>query len=182
LGAGVPGVLAQQVESTIANEPRPRDLEAPWAAAEHIRQALAEHAPIDAEFRGPVFRFTDAVRFPTEVTQITAANRNLVRTTFPWLFEEVADWQPTLAVLHDGAAVSVCFSSRIGAAACAAGVETLPDFRGRGYAAAVTAAWGAAVRATGRIPLYSTSWDNHHSRSVARRLGLVMFGSETTWS
>ncbi len=85
-------------------------------------------------------------------------------------------------MVRDGAAVSVCFSARIGTGAAAAGVETLPDFRSRGYATAVTAAWGAAIREAGRIPLYSTAWENLASRGVARRAGLIMFGAEATWA
>jgi predicted GNAT family acetyltransferase len=97
------------------------------------------------------------------------------------LYDELADWGPCFAVVRGGAAVSVCFSSRIGAAAAESGVETLPHFRGRGYASAATAGWATAVQAAGLIPLYSTSWENLASQGVARRLGLVLFGSDMTW-
>ena len=52
-------------------------------------------------------------------------------------------------------------------------------YRGRGLAQRVTAA--LAIRAPGRVPLYSISWTNHHaSLAVARKLGLVAYTS--TWS
>jgi hypothetical protein len=44
----------------------------------------------------------------------------------------------------------------------------------------VTAAWAAAIRASGRTPLYGTSWTNTASLEVARKLGLVVFASD--WS
>jgi hypothetical protein len=36
------------------------------------------------------------------------------------------------------------------------------------------------MRASGRIPLYSTSWTNTASLAVARKLGLVAYAN--TWS
>ena len=50
------------------------------------------------------------------------------------------------------------------------------------HAAAVVAAWAAAVRASGRLPLYSTSWDNVASQGVARKLGLVLYGADLSFA
>ena len=55
-------------------------------------------------------------------------------------------------------------------------MDTAEGFRGRGYAALVTAAWAQAIRAAGLTPVYSTSDDNHASRAVARKLRLREFG------
>jgi len=78
-----------------------------------------------------------------------------------------------MAVIEDGAAVSLCHSARLTDRAAEAGVETLDVYRGRGYASVVVAGWAHAIQATGRIPLYRTSWDNLASQAVARRLRLV---------
>jgi len=59
-----------------------------------------------------------------------------------------------------------------------AGVETAPPYRGRGHAAQVVAAWARAVLELGRVPLYSTSWQNEASRAVARKLSLIRFGDD----
>lgn len=56
-----------------------------------------------------------------------------------------------------------------------AGIETLPQYRGRGYALSVLAAWAEAVRETGGLPLYSTFRSNIASQEVARKAGLEKF-------
>ena len=180
-GATVPGEIAHQIQTIVDQEPSATDLEAPLALTGRLEQALGHHAPVENRSSGPAFQFPQEIDTPEQVTRISRENRELAHTSFPWLFEEFADWQPTFAIINDGAVVSVCFSSRIGGSACAAGVETLSAARARGYAARVTAAWGLAVRDSGRIPIYSTSWDNHSSRAVAQRVGLRIFGSEHTW-
>lgn len=94
-----------------------------------------------------------------------------------WTSAELPERAPIVAILEDGYPVSVCFCARRSDEAAAAGVETASSFRGRGFAPAVTAAWARAIRATGRLPLYSTSWDNAASLAVARKLGLVPYAS-----
>src|SRR6185436_13781001 len=84
------------------------------------------------------------------------------------------------AVVEHGQAVSVCFCARRSDVAAEAGLETAAAFRGRGLAARVTAAWALAIRASGRLPIYSTSWSNHASLAVARKLGLAACASD--WS
>jgi predicted GNAT family acetyltransferase len=81
-------------------------------------------------------------------------------------------------VACDGHAVAVCGSVRQTGQAYEAGVETVLAYRGRGYAARAVAAWAGVVRALGRVPLYSTSWQNTASQSVARKLALIQFGSD----
>jgi RimJ/RimL family protein N-acetyltransferase len=181
-GATVPDELMQRLTGIIEQMPSVTDLRAPLPALAAVREALSAHAPITAEQSGPSYRFPDSIAQPALAVQLTAENVEAARDTYPWLLEELADWPPCFAVIHDGAAVSVCFSSRLSAQAAAAGVDTLPEFRGRGYAVAVTAAWATAVRASGRIPLYGTSWDNVASQGVARRLGLLMSGADMSWT
>jgi RimJ/RimL family protein N-acetyltransferase len=167
----------------VAREPIGRDLRTPPVTSAEIEAALAHHAPVASGGSGPAYHFPAEITPPRhEVVRVTAETRALVRETFPWLLTAYDDWWPAFATLHDGVGVSVCFSSRIGPGAMAAGVETVPEFRGRGYAASATAAWGTAVRAVGRIPFYGTSWDNLASQGVARRLGLIMHASGTSWT
>ncbi|MGI8968757.1 MAG: GNAT family N-acetyltransferase [Chloroflexota bacterium] len=86
------------------------------------------------------------------------------------------------AVIEDSVAVSLCFSARLTARAVEAGVETAVGYWGRGYAATVVTAWACAVHATGRIPQYSTSWENLASQAVARKLRLIQYGVDLSLS
>ena len=96
---------------------------------------------------------------------------------FEWLLDEIDVAEPCAGLIVEGRLVSQCRSVRISPTAHEAGLETLPDFRGHGYAAKVTLAWAAAVRDLGALPFYSTSWKNINSQKVARKLGLYYFGN-----
>ena len=181
-GEAVPDDLARELAAIVGHEPARGDgLVVPAALRATLRAALARHAPIKEEGGGPAYRFPESIAQPGDAVEVTDANLALVRDTHPWLYRDLSTFGPCFAVLEDGLAASICFSSRIGARALEAGLFTLPEYRGRGYALAVTAAWGAAVRASGRVPLYSTAWENVASQAVARRLGLRMFGADASW-
>ena len=75
---------------------------------------------------------------------------------------------------------SICHTPKpMTARAAECGVWTRQECRGRGYAAAVTAAWADIVRPSGRFLFYSTDAENRSSQAVARRLGLRPLG--WTW-
>jgi len=180
-GATVPDSLVQRLEEIIDREPSVADLSPEPVSMDELREVLSQHAPVSREAGGPAYRFPESIAIPGNVVQLTDANCDFVRDAFTWLYDDLPGWAPGIAVVADGVAVSVCYSSRNGVDAAEAGVDTLPDYRGRGYAPAVTAAWGSAIRASGRIPLYSTGWDNLASQAVARRLGLIMYGVDMSW-
>jgi hypothetical protein len=131
---------------------------------------------------GPCYAFPATLTTSPHVVAITLDSWHVARDTYPWLADEVTHCQPCFAIVVDGAAVSLAFTARSTPQAAEVGVDTLAPHRGRGYAAAVTLAWAAAVRASGRVPLYSTSDGNLSSQSVARRCGLVEYARETTWT
>ena len=74
----------------------------------------------------------------------------------------------------------LCGCARRTDEAAEASLETAEPFRAQGLAERVTAAWAIAVRASGRMPLYSTSWENSASLAVARKLGLTTYAA--SWS
>jgi hypothetical protein len=174
----LPDPIVARLAAVLEREPPARDLQAAPTVDALLREVLEDHAPVTAAGGGPAYCFPATIAQPAGVVPVTAENAYLVRDTFPTLFRSFAAVPQCVAVVRDGAAVSVCFSSRIGPRAIEAEVETLPDFRGRGYAASLTAAWGLAMQAAGMIPLYCTSWENIASQGVARRLGLHLYGAD----
>lgn len=128
---------------------------------------------------GPAFIFPDLVTQPADIVFIE--DLRLLTRNFPELTAgDIPGRSPILAVVEEGHAVSVCLCARRSDVAAEAGLETATAFRGRGFGPRVTAAWALAIRASGRIPLYSTSWTNDASLAVARKLSLVPYAS--TWS
>ena len=178
----VPDSVARRISEVVRLAAHSADLTLLPSTKDAVDDILSNHRASTRQESGPIYRFPESLADPAEdVIQLIPSNVALARDSYPWLLTELDEWRPCFAVVRDGAAVSICFSSRIGQVANEAGVDTLPGYRGRGFASAVTAAWARAVQAGGRIPLYSTSWDNQASQSVARRLGLIMFGAESTW-
>jgi hypothetical protein len=86
-------------------------------------------------------------------------------------------WPPWCAALDAGTIVSVAFTARLSADGAEAGVATVPSARGRGFAAAATAAWAAHPALGDRVRFYSTQASNVSSQRVAQRLGLRLVGT-----
>ena len=172
----------RELDRLAAAEPVPDDLRAEPRNLGAFREVLRADRELPAIGAGPAYRFPDELPVPANVTRITRANVHLLRRWLGWDLDasapEVEEGGPRLAAIEDGAAVSICFCARLTARAAEAGVETVEAYRGRGYAPAVVAAWAHAVREMGRIPLYSTAWDNLASRAVARKLGLIQYGTD----
>jgi hypothetical protein len=186
----LPTAAARQLDALAAAEPVRDDLHAEPANMAAFLEALRADGESCSIQSGPAYRFPDMLPAPAGlmpsagVTWITRANLHLLHPLeqMGWDREALAaqfeGWEPIVALVEDGAAVSLGFSSRLTERAAEAGVNTLEGYRGRGYAPVVVAAWAHAIRASGRMPLYSTSWDNHASQAVARKLGLIQYGAD----
>jgi RimJ/RimL family protein N-acetyltransferase len=171
--------IVDELEALLRAEPVTADLSQPPRCLSELQVVLARHAPLSGTWSGPAWRFPDELpAFADDVVSITPERADLVRSIFPILADDLPWRQPCLAIVEDGQLASLCYSSRNTPAAAEAGVDTIEAFRGRGYGPAVAAAWARAVRHEGRVPLYSTSWDNLASRAVARKLNLVLYGAD----
>ena len=139
---------------------------------------LERTAQVTRIWSGPAFCFPRTLSTPAGTVLIEEGNAHLLRPLLHEWMSDIATYRPTLVLMEAERAVALCCSVRRTDDAHEAGVETAPMHRGRGYAALVTMAWASAVRGLGRVPIYSTSWQNAASRTVARKLGLICFGSD----
>lgn len=178
----LPATLVSTLDRVLAREPTATDLRQPLTCIAQVRDILAAHVQIAHMDAGPAWWCPVGITSPQPITTMRLADGATTARTFPWVADELAGCEPCFAVVEHGEAVAICFSSRRSSVAAEAGVETLAAYRGRGYATAVVAAWVGAVRATGRLPLYSTSWKNAASQGVARRLGLVQYGTDLSFA
>jgi len=139
---------------------------------------LSRSAPIERTELGPAYAFPEQLPEAADAVRVSNDNAELLTHHLaPWL-PDVRLSQPMFVVACNGHAVAVCCSVRQTPVGYEAGVETALAYRGHGYAGRVVAAWAGAVRELGRVPLYSTAWENTASQAVARKLALIRFGSD----
>jgi hypothetical protein len=170
--------LRRELEAASEDDALPGNvLDSPTSASPY-EDILARSAPVQRTWAGPAFCFPKGLPASIGTVPITEGNAQLLRPLLEAWIPDVGLCQPMFALAVDGHAAAVCASVRRTSMAHEAGVETAPPYRGRGYAAQVVTAWARAVREMGRVPLYSTSWQNEASRAVARKLGLIRFGSD----
>jgi len=170
--------IVRLVQTAIESEPvGDEQLHSPHGAQPY-EAALAISGPVTYRRAGPVFAFPRDLPQTGTAVRITPANADLLHPHLDDWREDVLGDALLFASVVDGCAVSICMSSRSTQAADEAGVGTATGFRGRGLARTAVLAWAQAVRDRGRIPLYSTTWDNTASQALARSLGLIRFAAD----
>lgn len=174
----LPAGLVAELETLCRAEPVDAPLSAPPRYLNGYLRLLESYAPVAQVWMGPAYAFSGLSAPKHAVIPITEANGGHLQNGFDDLLEEVPNWQPFIGLMANEQVVSVCRSVRVTAHAHEAGVETLPDFRGKGYASAVVAAWAHSVKALGALPMYSTSWENKASQAVTKKLNLIQYGSD----
>jgi RimJ/RimL family protein N-acetyltransferase len=175
----LPSEIRDELESLCLREPVRSDLKTPPENLDAFKKILNSQQPIKRSWFGPAYWIPEGdPKSGANAVQITEENSHVLKEGFPDNPRWINSCQPVYAVIREGKAVSVCLSARVAAEAYEAGVETLEDHRGNGYASCVVAAWAEEVRRLGRIPFYSTSWDNVASQGVARKLGAQLFGAD----
>ena len=173
----LPDELCKELDVLCADEPPVNaEFNEPPRHLEAFVRLLETDAPVQNVSNSLAYQFTKYEMPSNRLTAITEDNLQVLQAGFEKLIEELPAWQPFVALVKENRAISVCRSVRITSEAHEAGVETLPEFRGNGYAKDVVSEWARLVRQAGAIPLYSTSWENNASQAVARKLGLKCYG------
>jgi hypothetical protein len=176
----VPASIANELDALARDEPVGVDWHTAPIHAERYRALLdGEQVSFGPSFYVPADLQTDGGD-----TCIIEDERSLATHFRGWIPGEIAEGRaPVVAIVIDGAPVSVCFCARRSDSAAEAGVETAPAYRGRGLAPRVTAAWAHAVRETGGFrctarrgtttarsrSLASSGWQRRRRSGAARR-------------
>lgn len=191
INAGLPEATAARLDAVFADEPvrAPEDPQH-WERSvprclEAVRSLLTPFRLSGAgseyrEYRGPAYSFPEGLGVTGSAeAYVPDGDTAAVAADLAWIATASEEERPIVAARDEaGRVVSICHAARATAEAVEAGLDTTPAARRQGHALAVTSRWAVEVRASGRVPLYSTSWENEASRGVARRLGLVLYGED----
>ncbi|WP_339300225.1 GNAT family N-acetyltransferase [Paenibacillus sp. FSL R5-0623] len=153
-----------------------KDCELPLDIPKLIRK-VETFEPVNHVWMGPVYAFPEiSDEWNQKVQLIGQEQRYLLAEHFSELTDHLHEKSPVAAYVIGDSAVAVCCSARVSLHGAEASLYTAPGYRGHGYAAETVKCWQYYVKERGRMPIYSTSWDNLASQHVARKLGLIQFG------
>lgn len=181
----VPDERAAELTAVFDSAPRSNGANEP-PALERCRPILERDGRALRRGGGPSYVFPEDTRFASDVhversdTSTAAALRGANPGNWhPVEWDELLDGRlgPWAVATEGELVVSICHTARpLTPRGAECGVWTRPGHRGRGYAAAVTAAWAALVRPSGRHLFYCTGVENRSSQRVTERLGLRRIG------
>lgn len=182
----MPDDLATELTSRFGRATPSVDPTEPPPALELSRRILESGGHTLRRTAGPSYLIAEdaQLRSKVHIERSDAASGDRLRNANPGGWEPV-EWDelldgrlgPWTMAIEGERVVSICHTPRpLTPRAAECGVGTHPDFRGRGYAAAVTSEWAALMRPSGRYLFYSTDAENLSSQRVARRLNLRLLG------
>jgi GNAT superfamily N-acetyltransferase len=172
-----PAYVRGGLASLAAGKARPPAID-DQSLAESVRRLFPASTHIEIIDPGPAYCFPALSTVPTDVVQVSRRNMARLANEVKNLDLEIDVAQPFIAKLVDGHVVSTCQTVRRAGIYVEAGVETRLKYRRRGFGKEVVSAWASKALNMGLVPLYSTSWSNLASLSLARSLGLVQYASE----
>ncbi|RYG23608.1 GNAT family N-acetyltransferase [bacterium] len=163
------------------------DAHSPQALLDEYRRLIQRVIGVEVQ-GGPSYVFPqEAISVGTTDLRIVTSEEEVLpelRAGRPKAWWETGEWDdllegrlgPWAIGLLGGSIVAICHTPVGSSVAAEAGVWTHPDWRGRGYAVEVTAAWAGVARRRFETLFYSTNSENASSQGVARKLGLRPVG------
>jgi ribosomal protein S18 acetylase RimI-like enzyme len=132
-----------------------------FSAESRVRAILDPHHPTTRVYRMRWY-IIDRVPDPSEYRDVTVQDdRHVVK-----IDGEVVAWAKTDTDHEEAVEVEI---------------ETLPNYRRRGFARQVTASWAASALASGKVAFYSHLVENSASQAVAVSLGLTHLSDEVEY-
>jgi RimJ/RimL family protein N-acetyltransferase len=177
----LPADLTGKLAGLGAREPANAPIDAPPAFDREYRRLLGLGDRTPEVYLAFVLERDQSDKKQPEAVDIATLERTVL-SEFPGLVTDLEIGRPGFALIRDGKAVSVAFTTRSGERGAESGVDISPAYRGRGYATAVVAAWAEAVRRSGRLAFYSAVAENAASLAVGRRLAGPPYASLTHYS
>jgi GNAT superfamily N-acetyltransferase len=182
--------VAQSVLELAEKAPPWRDPDTLPAGWEKIVELLSCGQPAETVVAHPIYKLPNGLRHdhPAPIVRGDSpeghamlaglAERGMPEYMVDAGFKDTRDfWEPWCIAVDGAEIASIAFAARLGAIGAEIGVYTLPKYRGRGFAAAVTASWASLESLRQRALFYSTAKTNRSSQRVAARLGLRRIGS-----
>ncbi|MCX5971910.1 MAG: hypothetical protein NTV14_10500 [Coprothermobacterota bacterium] len=143
-----------------------------------IRKSALGHVEIAEIESGPAFYISQMPATTSDVFEITQWNREVLEPHFGYTHGHLDQLQPCIAKVIDDKAVAICRTVRRSSLGLEGGVDTILEFRKRGFGAETVAFWAAKVWALGLIPCYSTQWENNASLALARKLAMIQYATD----
>ncbi len=188
----VEDIVARAFDELILREPPVRSPGASPRFAYDYREIVGATAPLTAHNHGPIHRLPRGTSWPSEANIVChgtpeghALRTRIVRDGMPREMIEAGFtdlshfWEPWCVALAGDAIAAIAFAARKSLLAADVGVYTIEAWRGRGLAAAVTAAWSTLLPRQPAL-FYSTHRDNAASRRVIAKLALPFVGESFT--
>jgi hypothetical protein len=177
-GTDFPSDLVEEFARLAESEPPVSDSPSAPRHQASYETLLAECGRPVPVASGPTYWLRSRPTIESTAIEVTFAQSALLHDTLDDWIPDLQFRRPFFVSVAANRAVAVCASVRIGEGADEAGVETAVGYRNQGHAANAVCAWANIVLASGKIPLYSTTWENSASQGVARKLGFEVFGTE----
>lgn len=188
---------ARAIEALAEDEPPLRDRDSTPVHSDDYVDLLSREAKVQQWNSGLVYTFPDDFRYNHDVNLVRSdtpeGDRLVARFAEQGMPEELVAqgfvdtsefWAPWCMAFDGDEIASIAFTVGRGPASAdvsaEAGVNTMPRFRGRGFASAATAGWASHHSIRGRTLFYSTQRANAASQRVAERLGLRFIGASFT--